>query len=323
MPLDEIRNAMRIIAAGEPDARRRASFPPEVGGEGGLYCRRTGEEAMSYVHICRLILIKFLFTDARCWIVLAMVAGGLSDGGNAQSVCDQSVPQDAAQTSGYRQRDDRCEGKYKRNVSSFGVQLVSLTAGAPLEDLCGSPTQVVHLVWPAPGTPNDKPVRLQVESLRRGLEYRLNTIRPAQSSSYAWPQEPRCNADVKLRGPEIGLLARTEVSLGSTAVDVLLPVALSVQPAARVRPPYRAVLVPGRRIHEIYVSLWYYEGGKKPVDIVLDRPLAQRPYPPAGGQIPVVLSAADVNRPGLYRLLINVEFDSGEKDTINRYFIGE
>ena len=261
------------------------------------------------------------FWHAYWCTAVAAVMCVLSQGAVAQSLCDPAVPQNEAQASGYRQRNDRCEGKYKRDVASFGVQLVSLMGSVPFEDLC-TQGQAVHLVWPAHAGASSKPVHLQVESLRPTLEYRLNTARPARSSSYEWPREPRCSNDIQLRSSEVALIARSESSIGSTPTDVLLPVALAAQPTVPVRPPYRAVLVAGRRIHELYVSLWYYEDATNRTEIMLDRPLRMRPYP-SGGKIPVELSAADVRKPGLYRLLISVEFESGQTEAIERYFIGE
>ena len=35
------------------------------------------------------------------------------------------------------------------------------------------------------------------------------------------------------------------------------------------------------------------------------------------------LSAASVGKPGLYRLLMSVEFESGQTDAIERYFVSE
>ena len=115
------------------------------------------------------------------------------------------------------------------------MQLVSLTASVPIENLC-TKGQAIHLVWPAFAAPIPKPIYVQVESLKPTLDYRLNTDRPAKSSSYEWPLVPRCNDDVQLRGSELALIARTQSSFGSNTIDVLLPVAVSVQATGPVRP---------------------------------------------------------------------------------------
>lgn len=237
----------------------------------------------------------------------------------AQSPCDPALPRNDAQTSGYQQRNDRCEGIYKRQVASFGVQLVSLTGTLPAGDLCVK-GQALHFVWPHLATAPSKPIQLQLESFRRDLYYRMNTERAPQSASYEWPAEPRCNGDVQLASRDLGVLARTQSSIGSKPIDVLLPVTLSAQPSAPVRPPYRAVLVPGSRVQEVYVTLWQLDAGTNPTRIVFERPLNTPPYP-SGGRIIVELSAADVKKPGLYRLVLNVEFENGQRESIDRYFI--
>jgi hypothetical protein len=127
---------------------------------------------------------------------------------------------------------------------------------------------------------------------------------------------------VQLRGSELALIARTESSIGSSTIDVLLPVALSVQAAERVPPPYRAVLRHERRIREVFVSLWYYEEPAKHVEIMLDRPLGMRPYS-ASGQVTVELSDASVSKRGLYRLIVSLEFESGQTDSTEKYFFAE
>jgi hypothetical protein len=257
---------------------------------------------------------------AASWVLLASAIGVFAQTASptTQSPCDPALPRNEGQTSGYQQRSDRCEGIYKRQVSSFGVQLVSLTGTLPPGDLCVK-GQMFHFVWPRLATPPSKPIQLQLESLRRDLYYRLNTERPPQSSSYEWPVEPRCNGDVNLMSRDVGVVVRTQSTLGSKQIDVLLPVTLSPQSSTPVRPPYRAMLVPGSRVQEVYVTLWQFDGAN-PTRIVYDRPLNTPPYP-SGSRIVVELSPADIKKPGLYRLVLNVEFENGQRESVDRYFI--
>jgi hypothetical protein len=271
------------------------------------------------------MLLRAWSVPFRIALMTAVTSGALPLVGGvarAQAPCDPALPRNESQAAGYRQRSDRCEGIYKRDVASFGVQLVSLTGapggGQPLQDLC-TEGQAAHLVWPRSSAPS-RPIRLQVESLRRQLFYRLDSERPAQSSSYEWPSEPRCSNEVRLRGPELGVLARTQSSLADKPIDVLLPVALSSQPAAGVRPPYRAALVAGRRVSEVYITLWRYANPATPERITFERPLDARPYLP-GVPIIIGLSEADVKERGLYRLRASVEFESGERETLDVYFL--
>jgi hypothetical protein len=232
--------------------------------------------------------------------------------------CDPALPRNDRETTGYRQRSDRCEGIYKRDVASFGVQLVSFAAVPRIEDIC-VPGQPVHLIWARAQTSSGTPIHVQVESLRRQLYYRMDTDRPPQSTSYEWPTEPRCSSEVRLRTPELAVLARTQSSVGPKPVDVLLPVNFSTSLSADVRPPYRAVLLPGRRVAEVYVSLWHYRSAQNPARVWLEKPLGMRPYP-AGVQIVVEVSPQELKERGLYRIRLSVEFESGEQEALDFFF---
>jgi hypothetical protein len=183
-----------------------------------------------------------------------------------------------------------------------------------------APGVVVNMIWPAPaGVSLSGPIHLQAESLRPQLYYRLDTDRPPTASSFQWPQDPRCSNEVALAAPDLAILARAPAMLGSRAIEVLLPVGLSRQAATPVRPPYDAVLMPGRRLREVYVSLWRYSG-TMPTPIVMERPLGMKPYP-ANTRVVVPLTAADVSQPGLYRVRASVEFDAGEVEAVEFYFL--
>jgi hypothetical protein len=239
----------------------------------------------------------------------------------AQARCDPALPRNDTQSSGYRPRGERCEGVYKRPVSSFGVQLVSLTAQSALTDLCAT-GETLHMVWPAPAitVPGSGPIHVQVESLRPLLYYRLDVDRQAGTSSFQWPSDPRCSNDVALGPAELGILARTQGMLGAKPIEVLLPVGLSRQPTATVQPPYQAALMPGRRLREVYVSIWRYGGGTAPTPVVSERPLSMRPYP-AGTRVVIPFANADLAQPGLYRVRASVEFDGGEIEAVEFYFL--
>ena len=97
--------------------------------------------------------------------------------------CDPGLPRNDQQATGYRPRGDRCEGVYKRQVASFGVQLVSLSSLSDIGDLC-MPGQPVHMAWPTvAGMASAGPIHLQAESLRQLLYYRLDTDRAPGTAS--------------------------------------------------------------------------------------------------------------------------------------------
>jgi hypothetical protein len=236
----------------------------------------------------------------------------------AQARCDPTLPRNDAQSSGYRPRGDRCEGIYKRPVPSFGVELVSLTA-ASSADLCSGSS--IHMVWPAAASLTGAgPVRVRAESFRPLLYYRLDLDRPANAVSYLWPSEPRCNSDVSLTAKDVGIIASTNVTRDGKPLEVLLPVGLASQASGPVRAPYQAVLMPGARLREVYVSLGRIGASGAPTPIFSERPLGSRPYP-AGARVIIPLTAADVTQPGLYRVRASAAFESGQSEVIEFYFV--
>jgi len=264
---------------------------------------------------------------ARCVIrgcVLAMccMVGCFAwwDDTSAQSACDPALIQRDTRPLSYRARGPRCEGIYRRRVASFGVQLVSFTAASELTDLC-SGDRAVRLTVPRvaftlSGAPS---IHIQAESLRPLLYYRLDVDVGSAEPEYEWPWDPRCSAEVRLTAQELGVTARAPVRLGASEVEALVPVRLSLS-AQPVRPPYRALLMPGRRVREVFVSLWHYGGGAAPERRVSERPVNARPYP-AETPIAVLFEAGEVPKGGLYRARLNVEFDGGPVEAIDFYFI--
>jgi hypothetical protein len=157
-------------------------------------------------------------------------------------------------------------------------------------------------------------------SLRRNLDYQLDTILPLGSSSYQWPARPRCNNDVRLRASEVGGVATISLSRRNEALDVLLPIAIAADPSTPATPPYRAVLVIGRRAKAVFVSLWHYGAGDKLVEVFSDRLLPSQAYQ-ASGRVGIELSPSEVKSAGLYRFKASVHFEQGRKEALEHVFL--
>ena len=249
-------------------------------------------------------------------VLAATLASGLLAAPAAAQSCDPALLRNDTRPISYRQRGERCEGIYSRRVSAFGAQLISFTGQSDLRDLC-SAGRPVHMVLPASGA-SAAAVRLRGESLRPDLYYRVDVELRARDS-FEWPFDPRCNNEVRLTASELALTARRRVAAGSEQVEALVPVSLSFDPNGAAQPPYRALVMPGRRAKEVFVSLLRYDGAAR-VRIFAERPLNRRPYAPDTA-IPVVLERADVAAPGVYRADITLQFESGEVETIAFHFI--
>lgn len=254
------------------------------------------------------------------FFVCAFAAPG-NDAWAQQAACDPALMQRDPGPVSYRARGDRCEGIYRRRVSGFQVHLVSFTVASELRDLC-SGARPVRLALPGTAfvAAGAQSIHVQAESLRPLLYYRLDVDVPAQSPQFEWSRDLRCNNEVRLTAQELGVVGRTSVRAGGEQVEALVPVALSFD-SQPISPPYRALLLPSRRVQEVFVSLWHYGAGASPTRIFSERPLRARPYL-AETPIPVTFEAADIARPGLYRARLNVQIADNETQAVEFYFIG-
>ncbi len=89
----------------------------------------------------------------------------------AAADCDPSLTQ-VKTAFGYRDRGDRCEGVYIKEVSSTALTVASFTEVFEPYDLQSS--EPLHLAWDRP--PGNASVRLRAQSLRRRLYYRMDAV---------------------------------------------------------------------------------------------------------------------------------------------------
>src|SRR2546430_1208106 len=78
----------------------------------------------------------------------------------AEQHCDSSLPRDSGYAMGYRERGDRCEGVYVRNVSESSLQIASFTG--VVEPFDPKSVKTARLLWTTPGT---EPIHLRAASL--------------------------------------------------------------------------------------------------------------------------------------------------------------
>ncbi len=156
--------------------------------------------------------------------------------------CDPGLRQ-TGDSYGYRLRGDRCEGIYISEVGGTILQVVSLTES--VEDFDPATNKDLLLQWTAPG--NAGP-RLRAYGLRHRLYYRMDSLRPAGSTSYAWP--PNLLASFNLKKHELGLVAWVSQPVGNINRDVYLPISLTQQASTHRSKAYQLVLLPGVELGE-------------------------------------------------------------------------
>jgi hypothetical protein len=204
--------------------------------------------------------------------------------------CDSLLPTRAGDPLRYRQRGDRCEGVYGRDVAGSSTLLVaSLVERAEAFADTGSPP--LRVEWtPPPGAP----VSLRAYSLRPGLFYRMETARPISGTHFDWPADVR--APLRIGSADIGLKGTSVITLNGARREVLVPLRIgrrSVPRAAR----YRLTLLPSVGLGEVYLTVAATDGTGAPTQyLARDEKLGYGFYPadrPIDVRLPV-LGAAGV-----------------------------
>ena len=196
-----------------------------------------------------------------------------------QGVCDPGLPQPANDPYGYKQRGDRCEGQYIRQVAgSSSITVASFTRAFENYDLTSG--KDLRLDWDTP--PASQPVHLRGIGLRQRFYYRMDTVRPPTPTAYLWNTEVLTG--LRVTTSELGLLAWVSMPVGTANQDVYLP--LKIGSAA---PGYRVTLSPGEEVGE----LWYGispagSDGRIGKALFSNKPLEG--YYPAGRAITVPIS---------------------------------
>jgi len=162
--------------------------------------------------------------------------------------CD-SLPVRSSDPLHYRQRGDRCEGVYGREVGgSSELRLVGLVEH--LERFDDTASVPLHVEWTPPA---EGAVTLRVSPIRAGLYYRMGTARPVAGTRYDWPSEVR--KQLRIGSTDIALLGSTPMTLGGTQHEVFVPLRVTQHRPAASSPTYRLTLWPAVGLSEVYVTV--------------------------------------------------------------------
>jgi hypothetical protein len=212
--------------------------------------------------------------------------------------CDPALKPPANDPYAYRLRGDRCEGIYIRDVAGSTLNIVALTES--VENFSASTEADLQIEWSA--LPN-APVQLRAQALRPRLYYRMDSVRPAGTASYAWP--PQLLRALKLGRNELGLLAWTARTIAGRARTLYLPLRVGQQKPLLRSTTYQLVLLPGVELDEVFVTLApVTESGKREKPVIEDKPL-ERGYYPADKPLAIDLPA--LARQGLYEVEIGAQ----------------
>jgi len=224
--------------------------------------------------------------------------------------CDPGLPQRVSDSYGYRLRGDRCEGIYIREVQGSAIKVVSLTES--VEDFSTATNKNLLMTWVAPSRIS---VRLRAYGLRHKLYYRMDSLRPAGTTSYDW--SPNLLAALNLRRHELGLVAWVSQPVDNKNRDVYLPVSLTQQTASK-SDHYDLVLLPGVELTELFLSVAPLKPDGAPDVYIRQNESLGRGYYPAERKITIPLPKPRTS--GIYYVEIGGTKKAGGSLTMQAWF---
>lgn len=221
--------------------------------------------------------------------------------------CDPDLQHHRDNPLGYRLRQDRCEGIYIKEVVSKTLMVVSLTKS--FEDYDLSTGKELLIKWTTPGKCN---IYLRAQSLRRRLHYRMDTSRAPQPTQYKWPLE--ILAALKIVRNDIGVIGWTTYTINGTDRKVYIPLRIMQQTEKFPSESYALVLLPGRELKEVFVSLAPLKADGNTGPFITDGKALGYGYYPAGRGFAIPIHG--IKKPGIYYLEIGATLKSGGNDAV-------
>ena len=230
--------------------------------------------------------------------------------------CDTNVRARTDDPLSYRLRGDRCEGTYAQNVSGSSRLLVaSLVESFETMDTSSA---ALRVEWTRAG---DQPVALRAYSIRPGLFYRMESVRPASSSSYTWPTDVL--RGLEITNADIGVVGMTAMTIGGTKRDVLVPLRISQHKPAPRSARYRVTVFPDVELKDVFVTVALAGSDGKPKTYVQrDENIAFGFYPAERG-IEIPLKAVTTAGPYIVRIAATLPRGGAATQTFMFYHAGQ
>jgi hypothetical protein len=245
------------------------------------------------------------------FVIVWSITGTMSFAFAKNNDCDPSLEQPNENPYGYRQRGDRCEGQYVKQVASTTLFIASFTETFGEVDHNSNKDLVVE--WKALG---DKETRLRAHGLKRKLYYRMDTVRSPEAQTFNWPVG--LLAALTIPRQNIGVVGWTHYSMGGVEKEVYLPLRINQTKAKSQSGIYTAVLLPGVELSEVYVSLATVGKSGRPETYLRDGiPLGNNYYP---AERPIDIHISDLKAPGLYYVEISATLKMGGSATTEFWF---
>ena len=231
---------------------------------------------------------------------------------SAQSNCDPSLIKMSTGPLGYRERGDRCEGTYIKEVGSTTLFVASFTELFEQYDAkSGKPLQIE---WDK--LENNTGVRIRAQGVKQKLYYRMDSFRPAANTSYSWSTDMLASLNILKK--DIGVIGTTRHSVGEVQRDVYLPLRITQQSNATRSGTYNLVLLPGVELSEIDISIAPVGPDGRPQKFIRDSEKLGYGYYPAERIIEIPISG--LTSPGIYFMEIGATLRSGGVSTLELWF---
>ena len=223
--------------------------------------------------------------------------------------CDPDVPVSSNYPFRYDERgspemnNDRCEGIFVQEVSSRTLEVASFTQVFETYDPASDENLIV--TWEAPSA---LPAHLQGLGLRHNLYYRMDTTRPAGSTTFRWPTGILGNFDISRN--DLGVLGWVSER---DERKVYLPLRITRDVTETPVDRYRFLLMPGQEFQEVYVSIATLDNIGNPASFLpeYDGKALDYGYYPARQPIEVDIPLAVLSREGMYYVEVVASFRGG------------
>ena len=222
-------------------------------------------------------------------------------------VCDTAVKGRDNDPNTYRLRGDRCEGTYQQQVAGSSRLLIASVVES-FETIDDSSSAPLKVEWTPPA---QQPVALRAYSIRPSLFYRMETARPAVTTSYNWPTDVLRALDIA--NADIGVVATTSMQVGAESRAVVVPLRISQLKPAQRSTRYRVTVWPSQELKDVFVTVALLGPDGKPKTYVQrDENIAFGFYPAERG-IEIPLKALTAR--GVYLVRVGATLTSGGSAT--------
>jgi hypothetical protein len=208
----------------------------------------------------------------------------------------------------YRLRGDRCEGTYEQKVSGSSRLLIASVVES-FEAIDDSSFAPLKVEWTPP--PDRVGVWLRAYSIRPGLFYRMETVRPPTTASYAWPTD--VIRALEITNADIGVVGSTAMRVGPERRGVVVPLRISQRKPAARSTRYRVTVWPSQELKDVFVTVALLGADGKPKTYIQrDENIAYGFYPAERG-IDITLKALTTR--GAYLVRVGATLASGGSAT--------